>query len=52
VLEIAKDPDLAKQYEAAGIEAQAVGPAELKAALDRESARVAETVKAAGLKPQ
>lgn len=52
VLEIAKDPELAKQFDAAGIEAQAVGPAELKAALDRESVRVGETVKAAGMTPQ
>jgi tripartite-type tricarboxylate transporter receptor subunit TctC len=52
VLEIAKDPELAKQFDAAGIEASGLGPAELKTALDRESAHVAETVKAAGLKPQ
>jgi tripartite-type tricarboxylate transporter receptor subunit TctC len=52
VMEIAKDPDLAKQFAAAGIEASGLGPAELKAALDRESARVGETVKAAGMKPQ
>ena len=52
VVEISKDPEIAKQFATAGIEANgADGPA-FKTALDLESRHVAETVKAAGLKPQ
>jgi tripartite-type tricarboxylate transporter receptor subunit TctC len=51
VVEIAKDPELAKQFAAAGIEPNGAGGAEFKAALERESQHVAATVKAAGMKP-
>ena len=51
-VEIARDPELAKQFAAAGIEANGAGGAEFKAALERESQHVAATVKAAGMKPQ
>jgi len=52
VVEIAKDPELAKQFAAAGIEANGASGAEFKAALEHESQPVAATVKAAGMKPQ
>jgi tripartite-type tricarboxylate transporter receptor subunit TctC len=52
VIEIAKEPELAKQFAAAGIEANGASGAEFKAALERESQHVAATVKAAGMKPQ
>jgi tripartite-type tricarboxylate transporter receptor subunit TctC len=52
VIEIAKEPEIGKQFATAGIEAGGVGPAEYAAALKRESERVAATVKAAGMTPQ
>jgi tripartite-type tricarboxylate transporter receptor subunit TctC len=52
VIEIAEDPELAKQFAAAGIEANGAGGAEFKTALGRDSQHVAETVNAAGMKPQ
>jgi len=51
LVEIAKDPEIAKQFAAAGIEPAGAGPAEFQAALKRESEHVAQTVKAAGMKP-
>ena len=47
-----RSPESAKQFAAAGIEPHGGGGAEFKAALERESQHVAETVKAAGMKPQ
>jgi tripartite-type tricarboxylate transporter receptor subunit TctC len=52
VMAIAKDPELAKQFAAAGIEPASAGPAEHMAALKRESDMIAKTVKAAGMTPQ
>jgi tripartite-type tricarboxylate transporter receptor subunit TctC len=52
VAEIAKEPEIGKQFATTGIEAGGMGPAEYAAALKRESERVAATVKAAGMTPQ
>ena len=51
-VEVAKEPEIAKLFSAAGIEANGVGPAEFQAALKRESDVIAKTVKAAGMTPQ
>jgi tripartite-type tricarboxylate transporter receptor subunit TctC len=48
---IAKEPEIAKQFAAAGIEPAGAGPEEFLAALKRESEHIAQTVKAAGMKP-
>jgi tripartite-type tricarboxylate transporter receptor subunit TctC len=50
-MEIAKEPEIAKSFAAAGIEPSGAGPDEFLAALKRESEHVAQTVKAAGMKP-
>jgi tripartite-type tricarboxylate transporter receptor subunit TctC len=50
-MEIAKEPEIAASFAAAGIEPSGAGPDEFLAALKRESDRVAQTVKAAGMKP-
>jgi tripartite-type tricarboxylate transporter receptor subunit TctC len=52
VIEIAKEPEIAKQFAAAGIEPAGAGPAEHMAALKRENDLIAKTVKAAGMTPQ
>jgi len=52
VAAIVKEPEIIKQFAAAGIEPAGAGPAEYAQALKRESERVAQTVKAAGMKPQ
>jgi len=52
VAAIVKEPEIVKQFAAAGIEPAGAGPAEYAQALKRESERVAQTVKAAGMKPQ
>jgi tripartite-type tricarboxylate transporter receptor subunit TctC len=50
-MEIAKEPEIANSFAAAGIEPSGAGPDEFLAALKRESEHVAQTVKAAGMKP-
>jgi tripartite-type tricarboxylate transporter receptor subunit TctC len=50
-MEIAKEPEIAKSFDAAGIEPSGAGPDEFLAALKRESEHIAQTVKAAGMKP-
>jgi tripartite-type tricarboxylate transporter receptor subunit TctC len=52
IVAVAKEPEVAKQLAAAGIEAAGAGPDEFAAALKAESERVAKTVKAAGMTPQ
>jgi tripartite-type tricarboxylate transporter receptor subunit TctC len=52
VIALAKEPEIVKALATAGIDAAGQGPQEYRAALKRESERVAATVKAAGLKPQ
>ncbi len=52
VAAIVKEPEVIRQFAAAGIEPAGRGPAEYSQALKRESERVAQTVAAAGLKPQ
>jgi tripartite-type tricarboxylate transporter receptor subunit TctC len=50
-IEIVKEPEIGKSFGAAGIEPAGAGPDEFLAALKRESDHVAQTVKAAGMKP-
>ena len=50
-MEIAKEPEIGKSFDAAGIEPAGAGPDEFLAALKRESEHIAQTVKAAGMKP-
>ena len=52
VAAIVKEPEIIKQFAAAGIEPAGAGPQEYGAALKRESERVAKTVQAAGMTPQ
>lgn len=52
IVAVAREPEIGKQFSAAGIEAAGAGPEEYKKALERESDHVARTVTAAGLKPQ
>jgi tripartite-type tricarboxylate transporter receptor subunit TctC len=52
VAAIVKEPEIIRQFAAAGIEPAGAGPVEYGAALKRESERVAKTVAAAGMKPQ
>jgi tripartite-type tricarboxylate transporter receptor subunit TctC len=52
VVEIAKEPEIANRFAAAGIEPAGAGPAEYLATLKRESEHVAKTVQAAGMKAQ
>ena len=52
VSEIVKEPEIVKQFAAAGIEPQGSTPEEYAAELKKEDERVARTVKAAGIKPQ
>ena len=52
VVEIAREPEVAKLFATAGIEPAGAGPAEFRAALQRESDLVARTVKAAGIKTE
>ena len=52
VSEIVKEPEIIKQFAAAGIEPQGSTPQEYAAELKKEDERVARTVKAAGITPQ
>ena len=52
VSEIVKEPEIIKQFAAAGIEPAGGTPAEHAASLKKEDERVARTVKAAGMTPQ
>jgi len=52
VAAIVKEPEIVRQFAAAGIEPAGIGAAEYTQALKRESDRVARTVSAAGMKPQ
>ena len=52
VAEIVKEPEVARQFAATGIEPAGAGPEEYALALKRESERVAKVVEAAGIKPQ
>ena len=52
VAAIVKEPEIIKQFAATGIEPAGLGPNEYQALLKRESDRVAQTVKAAGMTPQ
>jgi tripartite-type tricarboxylate transporter receptor subunit TctC len=52
VAALVKDAEVIKQLRATGIEPTGAGPAAYKKSLDDASRRVAETVKAAGMKPQ
>ena len=52
VAALVKEPELVKQLAATGIDPAGLGSEEYRAALKRESERVARTVAAAGMKPQ
>jgi tripartite-type tricarboxylate transporter receptor subunit TctC len=52
VIAIVKEPEIVKQFAAAGIEPAGGGPKEYAAELKGEDERVAKTVKAAGMTPQ
>jgi tripartite-type tricarboxylate transporter receptor subunit TctC len=49
--QVIKEPQVVERFETLGIEADVLGPTELKAYLDAEAVRIKKVIDAAGLKP-